>query len=246
VDVALGKVDYMEVVGFSDHRTTAEVWYRLLNTGFRLPAGAGTDAMTNFASLRGPVGMNRVFVRTGPRLDYRSWLAGLKAGRTFVSNGPLLSFTLNGREAGGEITLPAGVHQLTARVSLRSIVSVERLEIVANGVVVAPIPLGRNGTSADAVIPLPVTRSGWFTLRAWSAGAAAPILDIYPFATTSPVYVTVGGKPVRNPEDARWFVRWVERLEVAAAAIRWNDGAEKSEVVARLQRARQVFLDRAN
>src|SRR5206468_6805087 len=63
IDVALGKVDYYEVVGFSDHKASAAIWYRLLNLGFRLPAGAGTDAMTNFASLRGPVGLNRVYVR---------------------------------------------------------------------------------------------------------------------------------------------------------------------------------------
>ena len=55
-DVALGKVDYIEVLGFSDHKSTAEVWYKLLNCGFRIPTGAGTDAMANFASLRGPVG----------------------------------------------------------------------------------------------------------------------------------------------------------------------------------------------
>src|SRR5260370_36824000 len=61
VDVALGKLDYMEIVGFSDHRSTAAVWYRLLNLGFRIPAGAGTDAMADYASLRGPVGMNRVY-----------------------------------------------------------------------------------------------------------------------------------------------------------------------------------------
>ncbi len=59
----LGKVDYMEILGFSDHRTTADVWYRLLNLGFRIPAAGGTDAMANFASLRGPVGMNRVYAR---------------------------------------------------------------------------------------------------------------------------------------------------------------------------------------
>ena len=40
-DVALGKVDYMEVVGFSDHKATADVWYRLLNLGLRVAAGAG-------------------------------------------------------------------------------------------------------------------------------------------------------------------------------------------------------------
>ena len=65
VDVALGKADYIEVVGFSDHKATAAVWHRLLNLGFRLSAGAGTDAMANYASLRGPVGMNRVFLQTG-------------------------------------------------------------------------------------------------------------------------------------------------------------------------------------
>ncbi len=68
-DVMAGKVDYLEVVGFSDHKATAEVWYRLLNLGFRLPAGAGTDAMANYASLRGPVGMNRVFLDTGGQRD---------------------------------------------------------------------------------------------------------------------------------------------------------------------------------
>ena len=61
-----------------------------LNTGLRLPTGSGTDAMANYASLRGPVGMNRVFARSGAKLDYRAWLAAIKAGRTFATNGPLL------------------------------------------------------------------------------------------------------------------------------------------------------------
>lgn len=247
VDVALGKVDYLEVGGFSDHLATAAVWYRLLNAGFRLAAGAGTDAMANFASLHGPVGMNRVFVRAGPTLDYRAWLAGLKAGRTFVSNGPLLSFSLNGREAGEELRFPAGVHQVVARVSLRSMVPVERLEIVANGVVLAPIPLSPDSMRADATIPLPVTRSAWLTLRAYSRRAAPAVLDLYPFATTSPIYVSVAGQPIRSAEAARWFVRWIERLEQAAAAHpAWNDAAEKAEVLGRLAEAKAVFQRRAS
>jgi hypothetical protein len=43
VDAALGKVDYYEAVGFSDHLASSRFWYRLLNCGFRIPAGAGTD-----------------------------------------------------------------------------------------------------------------------------------------------------------------------------------------------------------
>ncbi len=246
VDVALGKVDYLEVGGFSDHLATAEVWYRLLNAGFRLPAGAGTDAMANFASLHGPVGMNRVFVRSGATLDYRGWLEALKAGRTFVSNGPLLSFTLDGHDAGDELRFPAGVHPVTARVSLRSSVPVERLEIVANGVVVAPIPLSADSMRADASVPLPITRSGWLTLRAYSRHSSPAVLDGYPFATTSPIYVIVAGRPIRSPEAARWFVRWIERLEAGAAAhTGWNDAAEKAEVLGRLAQARERFLQLA-
>ena len=246
-DVALGKVDYVEVGGFSDHLATAEVWYRLLNAGFRLPAGAGTDAMANFASLHGPVGMNRVFVHSGASLDYRAWLNALKAGRTFVSNGPLLSFSLDGHEAGDEIRLPAGVHPLVARVSFRSIVPVERLEIIANGVVLAPVPLSADRMSADATIPLPVTRSAWLTLRAWSRRSAAAVLDIYPFATTSPIYVVVDGKPIGSPEAARWFIPWIERLEDAAKAHQdWNDEAEKREVLAHLAQAKEIFRQRAS
>ncbi|HEV8599153.1 MAG TPA: CehA/McbA family metallohydrolase [Gemmatimonadales bacterium] len=246
VDVALGKVDYLEVGGFSDHLATAQVWYRLLNAGFRLPAGAGTDAMANFASLHGPVGMNRVFVRTGPRLEYRAWLGALKAGRTFVSNGPLLSFTVAGHSPGDEVSLPPGVHPLTARISLRSNVPVERLEIVANGVVLAPIPLNSDSMSAEAVLPLPVTRSVWLTLRAWSRRSHPGVLDLYPFATTSPIYVTVAGQPLRSPDDARYFVRWIERLEaVVGEHAGWNEVEEQREVLGRLAQAKAIFRQRA-
>ncbi len=245
VDVALGKADYLEIVGFSDHRITADVWYRLLNCGFHIPAGAGTDAMANYASLRGPVGMNRVYVRSGGKLDYRAWLAALRAGKTFATNGPLLSFALDGREIGEEIAMGRPGH-VTARVSLRSIVPVERLEIVANGAVVATVPTSAGGMRADATVPIPVAASGWYVLRAWSEGAIEPVLDIYPYATTSPIYVTVAGRPVRNAGDADFFVRWIDRLEAAARAHGgWNDATEKAEVLGRLSAAREKFAERA-
>ena len=109
VDLALGKVDYYEALGFvDDPMATAHVWYRPLNCGFRLPAGAGTDAMANFASLRGPVGMNRVYVRTGGALDQRRLLR-LAQGRPHLRHQrPLLELTLGGRGLGDELRLPPG------------------------------------------------------------------------------------------------------------------------------------------
>ena len=242
VDVALGKVDYLEVMGYSDHLITSEIWYRLLNCGFRLPAAAGTDAFPNFASLRGPPGLVRVFVHSGTKLDHRSWLAGLKAGRTFVTNAPLLEFSLAGHAIGDEIRLAPGHHRLTARVALRSNVPVDHLEIIGNGKVVATIPLRGDGTAARETVPIPVSGSGWYVLRAYNTRATLPVLDLYPFASTSPIYVRVGDDPVRSREDAAFFVRWIERLESSArASPMWITPDEQAAVLRTLASARSVF-----
>ena len=246
VDVALGKVDYYETIGFADdYAATAKIWYQLLNCGFRIPAGAGTDAMANFASLRGPVGLNRVFVKSGV-LEQRRWLAALKAGKSFATNGPLLDFSLDGHGIGSEIRLPAGPHHLIARVTLRSYVPVDTLEVVRNGEVVATIPLGGNRRSVSHRVRIPVASSGWYVLRARGAGPAYPILDVYPYAVTSPIYVTVAGKPVRSPEDAKYFLRWIDRLETAAERNSdWSSAQEKTRVMQTLREARAEFERRA-
>jgi TolB protein len=246
VDVALGKVDYYEALGFvDDYTATAKVWYQLLNCGFRLPAGAGTDAMANFASLRGPVGMNRVFVRSAAPLEHRRWLAALKAGRSFATNGPLLDFTLEGKGLGDELALPAGGRELVARVRLRSIVPVDHLEIVRNGEVVADIPLSGDRTTVSTTLRIPARKSGWYLLRARGDGSANPILDVYPYATTSPIYVTVGGEPVRSRADAEYFIAWIDRLNAAAVANQdWNSKDEKSGVLEMLRLAREEFARR--
>jgi Tol biopolymer transport system component len=246
VDVALGKVDYYEALGFVDnYAATAKVWYRLLNCGFQLPAGAGTDAMANFASLRGPVGMNRVFAKlTGPFTQQR-WLAALKAGRTFATNGPLLGFTLNGREPGSELSLRPRDQQVVALVTLKSNVPVDHLEIVRNGAVIATVPLSGDRTTATARIPLPVRGSGWYLLRARGNGPVYPVLDVYPYATTGPIYVTVARQPIRSPKDADYFIAWIGRLEAAANAhLDWNTEAEKLKALSLLRKAKEEFQAR--
>ena len=245
VDVALGKVDYLEVMGYSDHLITSEIWYRLLNCGFRIPAAAGTDAFPNFASLRGPPGLVRTFVNSGATLDHRHWLAGIKAGRTFVTNAPLLEFSLAGRGLGEEIRLAAGRHQLSARVNLRSNIPIDHLEIIGNGKVVAAIPLSGNRMTANDTVMIPVTRSGWFVLRAYSDRPVTPVLDLYPFGSTSPIYVQVANEPVRASDDAAFFLRWIDRIEATMrASAAWNTPAEQAGALRTLVEARAVFQSR--
>jgi TolB protein len=244
VDVALGKVDYYEVMGFSDHLSSARVWYQLLNSGFRIPAGAGTDAMTNYASLRGPVGTARVYVHSGLSPNHRHWLDSLKAGRTFVTNGPLLGFSTGRTGIGGEIRL-AQPGTIRFHVTLTSIVPVDHLEIVNNGAVVATVPLKGDRTRADTTITVPVNGSGWYALRGWSDQPADPILDLYPFSHTSPIYILVHGQPIRSRESAEYFLAWIGRLEEGVLAhTGWNSPAERDSVLEHIREARSVFLER--
>jgi TolB protein len=245
-DVALGKVDYIEVLGFSDHKSTAEVWYKLLNCGFRLPTAAGTDFMGNYASLRGPVGLNRVYaeVKPGP-LKIEPWLASIKAGRTFATNGPLLRFSLGGQAIGGEVQLEKK-QEVRFSAELFSMVPVDHLQIVCNGKVAQELVMDNNRSSAHVDGSIPLDESGWCVLRAFGDKAEYPILDLYPYATTSPVYVNVAGAPVRNAADAAYFVTWVDRLIAAARSnTSWNTVAEKESVISMLLDARAKYAELA-
>ena len=175
-----------------------------------------------------------------------SWMRAIKAGKTFATNGPLLSLTADGKEPGSEIAFTLGTHTMNVRATLHSIVAVEHLELVQNGKVVATIPMSADHKSAAASVRVPVDKSGWITLRAWSEHASPPILDIYPFATTSPVYLTVAGIPPRSPDDARFFIDWVDRLREGAERHQgWNNAEEKASVLDLISRARAEFEKRA-
>jgi TolB protein len=244
VDVALGKVDYIEVMGFSEHKSTAAVWYQLLNCGFHLPTAAGTDAMANYASLRGPVGLNRVYaeVPSGP-LNIVPWLSSIKHGRTFATNGPLLGFSLGSKKLGDELRLPAGENKVKFKAWLRSFVPIDHLEVICNGQVMRELKLNADRESADVEETIPVTHGGWCLLRAWSDKAEHPVLDIYPYATTSPIYVSMAGSTIKSKEDAAYFVAWIDRLSEAAKANQdWNNEAEKSSVMNMLDSARKIYL----
>jgi TolB protein len=244
VDLALGKVDYIEVTGFAEHKSTAAVWYRLLNCGLRLPTAAGTDAMANFASLRGPVGLNRVYVKVpaGP-LNIGPWLDSLKHGRTFATNGPLLGFSLGGKQLGDEVALPAGENKVKFTAWLRSFVPVDHLQVICNGAVMRDLKLYGDRETADVDDTIPLSRSGWCMLRAWSEKAEHPILDMYPYATTSPVYVKVAGSNSQSAEDAAYFVAWIDRMiDAAKSNTDWNTEAEKAAVLETLTSARKVYF----
>jgi TolB protein len=240
-DVALGNVDYLEVVSFADHLATAEVWHRLLNLGYRLPAGAGTDAMANYASLRGPVGLNRLFLNQSDT-SAQALIDGIRHGRGFVSNGPLLGFELDGRRSGDVIAL-AAPGELNFDAALRGNVPVERLEILVNGTVVRSLA-GKSLRAGDFSGSIRLDRSGWVVLRAY--GKSQPgLMDIYPYASTNPLWIEMAGRPLQATEDAAYFIAWLDRVIVdASARDDYNSAREKTATLQYLQDARRKFEEK--
>ncbi|MCU1298749.1 MAG: periplasmic component of the Tol biopolymer transport system, partial [Acidobacteriaceae bacterium] len=68
-------------------------------------------------------------------------------------------------------------------------------------------------------------------------------LDLYPYATTSPIYIKVAGSNPKPIEDAKYFVAWIDRMiDAAKSNTDWNTEAEKASVLAQLSSAREVYV----
>src|SRR5512134_2301750 len=102
-----------------------DLYYQYLNSGFQVPIGAGTDKMGDYI----PVGSNRLYARPVGEADYKGWLAGLKAGNGFVTNGPMLTFEVEGHSSGDVVSFK-GSRRARARATAKSILPFQSLEIV--------------------------------------------------------------------------------------------------------------------
>jgi TolB protein len=125
---------------------------------------------------------------------------------------------------------------------MKSIVPIDHLQIVCNGKMQRELAIDDARRSAHVDGSIALEGSGWCVLRAFSDKAEYPILDLYPYATTSPVYVSVEGAPLRSAGDAAYFVAWIDRLIAAARSnASWNTEAEKQSVRSTLQQAREKY-----
>src|SRR5262245_46825213 len=102
-------------------------YYHYLISGFLVRIAAGTDMMGDDIA----VGSNRLYARAVGEMNYEGWLVGLKAGNGFITNGPMLTFEVDGRTS-GEVIEFTGRRKVRARATARSILPFGSLEIVVN------------------------------------------------------------------------------------------------------------------
>ena len=211
---ATGRVQGMEMIRM--HENAHEGYYRALNCGYRMPIVGGTDKMSADVT----VGLSRTYARLpdGQDFNYDNWCKAVASGATFLSSGPMIRLSVDGREIGDTVEL-TGPGTVEVEASAESIFPLHRLDIVQAGRVVASAE-SRTGTRR-LTIRERITVSGhtWIAARcggpeyftggnfnsgfppSWSLKEHGGLIadthyDAWRrgiYAHTSPVYVACGG-----------------------------------------------------
>ncbi len=213
-------IDFVELLQFS--RINTLDYYDYLNLGFRLAAAAGSDVPWGST-----IGEVRTFVHTGDTLDLDRWFAGLEAGRTFVSNGPALDFTVNGQLPGSEIKADGSVKVRARAWGHETVGLPEVLELVSNDGTLHEVhkrDSDSNDLSLEVEVDIP--RSQWLVASTRCANGAV--------AHTSPVYVVVDGEPTWSPKKSSQIVK----KQLDAIAVIEEEFAKGSDIRSRSIRER--------
>jgi hypothetical protein len=181
-----------------------EVYYRLLNCGLRIPPSAGSAS----GVLPNPIGYNRVYVHIDGEFGWDAWWKGLAAGRSFVTNGPMLLVEAAGKGPGSVFRGDERV-EIALDVRVAGNDPIESIEVIRDGKVVQR----REGDRLDAWLrpdPLVFERSGWFLVR-----TIAKVPHTFRFASTAPFFVEVGEtKSTIHRADVDYFLQWIdERID---------------------------------
>ncbi|MHC4442735.1 MAG: CehA/McbA family metallohydrolase [Planctomycetota bacterium] len=247
----------LDVEGFPIYHDTAvgmmkmntDTYYRLLNCGLKLAAGAGsaTGAKPN------PVGYNRAYVRTPKDSSLQQFLEAWRQGRNFVTCGPMIFLTVNDRYRPGDtIRLKSKGQEVSIQVRAVSDQPLRSIEIVVNGQVINRQGL-RNGSDSTLKTNTTITADSWIAARCTNEDRLLTDKELAEFdsgkgrmpvrptrlryAHTSPVYVEVDGRGVRVPESIVEAQKMLDAFEsfINKAA----KGQHKEELLTELEKARQ-------
>jgi hypothetical protein len=231
-------IDFIATMN-SDRRLELNMWYHVLNAGFRPRASGETD----FPCMSGArVGIGRVYVKLDGKLTFDDWCDKLREGRSYVSDGTshLMEFTaaetiaprnsVGVGEHGSELRLKKpGLVRLRVLAAVRQLATnTTPLEVVVNGYPVASKMISTDGREQEVEFEVPIARSSWVALRT------------FPSAHSNPIFVLVDGQPIRaSRRSVEWCLRGVDQCWTQKE--RFHVGPEHQEAQLAYDHARQTY-----
>ncbi len=164
------------------NRRALELWFLLLNRGYRMPATASSD--TTFDRPGGGVpGKVRLYTRLEGEPTFEAIAKAIRAGRNFVTSGPLVHFTLGGHEVGDVVRAGGQRMQIDIRAWGEGPL---KIELIRNGEVVRTSESRLQGEIVE-------TGTAWYIARVYGRDAGQA-------AVTNPIYIE--GADYRAPQPA--------------------------------------------
>ncbi|MBN2184174.1 MAG: CehA/McbA family metallohydrolase [Candidatus Krumholzibacteriota bacterium] len=246
VDMAFGKVDAFEVMTYSNAGecgVETDLWYRLLNCGFKLPGCGGTDALPNFIASF-PIGAYRTYVNIPDKeFGFYEWIEGVAKGRTFVTNGPLYTeFHVDDKEAGDSIAVGELSYEFPVSIRVESVWPLTMAQVVINGEVAETVYPSSDPCVIDTTLYVEVNESSWVASRVYGENSGWLPVGEYLFAHTSPVYLNLQAQRIFKPEDAEYFVRWIDcLLDIVRRRDDWPCEADSVHAGTRLIEGRDYY-----
>jgi len=226
-----GLVDFVELLQYRWLNTSD--FYDYLNMGIPLTAAAGSDLPWGST-----LGEARTYVHVEGDFDVASWFAGLEAGRTFISNGPVLGFRADGQLAGSEIRVEPG-HRATIELSVtghKGIGMPRHLRLVgSDGLLGEFLPDSDDPARIAATTTLEIERSQWIVASTECYNGAV--------AHSSPIYFVVGDESFIHPEKAPGIIdRHLDSLDgVRSLVAGWRDHPHRTEILAQIEEAADYY-----
>ena len=198
-----------------------KTYYALLNCGFPMRVTAGTASGAHPVQL----GFGRVYVSLPDGFDGDAWIQGLRDGRSFVSNGPMLFVAHNDQSPGHHFraTEATSIQVLGTAESRRPL---DRIEIVQAGKIVRRLTPTNNRTDDGRFVShfdetISVSESSWICVRCFEQHPDERVR----FAHTNPVHITIAGKPLPANQDELEYMARRMREELARNADVLDDAA---------------------
>ncbi|MCP5530413.1 MAG: CehA/McbA family metallohydrolase [Opitutaceae bacterium] len=247
-DWVSGVLDAQNIYDGGSSGTFETVFYRYLNAGIKVPFSTGTDW--------GVWDFSRVYVPVEGEVTSRAFLQALREGRSYITNGPFVEFTVDEAGIGDTVALPEGgmVH-LKGRALGRT--DFLHMQVVQNGTVIHEVATTRVGDHFEASVDLrvKVEHSGWLALRILPAqpyslydpvepGPGINIFHRALFAHTSPIYQSVAGQPIFDRDAVESLLRETRlaRKTVDQLGVFAND--RERERAVRLYREAETALEK--
>jgi hypothetical protein len=185
-------------------------WYRYLSCGYMVAACGGTDKMTSNTA----VGTVRTYARIAPEqpFTYQSWMDSVRRAETFVTYGPLIDMTVDGKPMGSRIQMSSTGGTVDIDWQVASVtIPVTRVELIVNGEVRESVNVSSGDVAGHWSFHL--DRSSWVALLVRGHYADKPEIIA---AHSSPVMITLEGSPLLAAADA---VTILEQIEGALAFL---------------------------